>query len=227
MVQKKIFRICGLVSGVSGAIILFSALYPIISYEIDSRVNYPELISPVVRNKVLLDGSLLDSRDLTKASNWFDGGVAENDFSDNSIQHYTITIPKLGIENAVVAIGGEDLADSLIQYPKTALPGTKGNSVVFGHSILPIFYDPQNYLAIFSTLNKLTKDDEVYLTYDGVKYQYKIVDKFEVKPTDIQILDQDEYGSFLSLVTCTPPGHPAKPKRLVVRAEIVSNISSR
>jgi len=44
---------------------------------------------------------------------------------------------------------------------------------------------------------------------------------FEVLPTDIQVLDQDTTDSFLTLVTCVPPGDPRKPKRLIVRARVV------
>ena len=44
---------------------------------------------------------------------------------------------------------------------------------------------------------------------------------FEVYPTDIQVLQQDNSDSFLTLVTCVPPGDPRKPRRLIVRARIV------
>jgi len=120
-----------------------------------------------------------------------------------------------------VAIGGEDLSKSLIQYPGTATPGKRGNAVIFGHSILPIFYNPKDYLAIFSTLPTLKKGDEILVSYDGVSYKYLVEDMFEVLPTDIEVLEQNTSDSFLSLITCVPPGDPRKPRRLVVRARIV------
>ena len=95
---------------------------------------------------------------------------------------------------------------------------------LFSNMVIPL-YNPKNYLAIFSTLNKLEKGDDIFVKYDGITYNYKIEDKFEVRPTDVQILDQYDNETSLSLVTCTPPGHPAKPKRLVVKAGIVSNLS--
>ena len=61
----------------------------------------------------------------------------------------------------------------------------------------------------------------IYVSYDGVSYTYQVETMFEVLPTDIQVLDQDSTDSFLTLVTCVPPGDPAKPKRLVVRARVV------
>jgi len=120
-----------------------------------------------------------------------------------------------------VAIGGDDLSHNLVQYPGTALPGKNGNTVIFGHSILPIFYNPQDYLAIFSTLPTLKIGDEIFVSYDSVSYVYRIEQMFEVLPTDIQVLEQDSSDSFLSLVTCVPPGDPRDPRRLIVRARIV------
>lgn len=214
MNSKIILRICGIISGFSGLVILFSSFYPIIAYEWESNLKYPILLNPLVSEKAS------ETPDLTKASNWFEGGAAPDEFVSGNITFFTLSVPKLKIDNARVSIGGEDLSDSLIQYPGTALPGKIGNSVIFGHSILPIFYDPTSYLAIFSTLDRLKKGDEIYTNYDGVMYRYKVENLFEVKPTDLQILEQDKSDSFLTLVTCSPPGDPRRLKRLIVRARL-------
>ncbi len=220
--NKKIIRMCAVISGLSGVVILVAVLLPIASYSAESKQKYPDLISPVANTDQLFENLkvVAEKTDYTKASNWFAGGAQKDDFTSSKISYYNITIPRLEIENATVSIGGEDLSDNLIQYPGTAVPGKIGNSVIFGHSILPIFYDPENYLAIFSTLNKLKEGDDIYIDYDGISYHYEVEDKFEVKPTAVQILEQDRSSPYLSLVTCTPPGHPAKPKRLVVRAKL-------
>jgi len=116
---------------------------------------------------------------------------------------------------------GNDLAKSLVQYPGTSLPGKRGNTVIFGHSILPIFNNPKDYMAIFSKLPTLVKGDEIEVNYDSINFKYRVEALFEVRPTDIQVLEQDDSDSFLSLITCVPPGDPRKPKRLIVRARIV------
>ena len=208
MKKSLLFKILAIVWAISGAIILTGVLWPILSYQ--SRDVKPKKEVPV-------DSGL----DYTKASNWFYGGAKKEDFYSSEISFYNLSIPKLRIENAVVAIGGEDLSQSLIQYPGTAVPGKPGNTVIFGHSILPIFYNPKNYLAIFSTLPTLKEGDEVIVDYDGVTYKYLVEAAFDVYPTDIQILQQDKSDSFLTLVTCVPPGDPRKPKRRIVRARIV------
>ena len=217
MNKKLIIRISAMVSAISGAVILTSVIFPIFLYGSVSRLKFPKLISPIVETK----GSSLTEIDLTRASNWFPDGAKKEEFLRPNVSFYTISIPKLKIENAVVAIGGEDLSKSLIQYPGTALPGKRGNSAIFGHSILPQFYNPKNYLAIFSTLPMLDIGDVIKIDYDGISYQYRVESMFEVMPTDIQVLDQDSSDSFLTLVTCVPPGHPLKPQRLVVRARVV------
>ncbi|OGM04368.1 hypothetical protein A2715_03205 [Candidatus Woesebacteria bacterium RIFCSPHIGHO2_01_FULL_39_32] len=201
----------------SGLVILFSTIFPIVSYEWESAKRYPVLISPLVDEETA--SFTFSQKDYTKASNWFEG-VDKKEYVSENVKYFTISIPKLKVENATVAIGGEDLSQSLIQFPDTALPGKVGNTVIFGHSILPIFYNPENYLAIFSTLDKLDKGDEVIVDYDGIRYKFTVENLFEVSPNDIQILEQDSSSSYLTLVTCSPPGDPRKPKRLIVRARL-------
>ena len=213
--DKRLLRVLAIVTGISGLIILSGVFVPILSYERSSQDNPSNFLSPIV------ESSSTENKDYTRARNWFVGGAKEEDFYTPKVSYYTISVKKLGIENASVAIGGEDLSKSLIQYPGTALPGRPGNAVIFGHSILPIFYNPKDYISIFSTLPTLKKGDDIVVNYDGISYQYKVETSFEVLPTDIQVLEQDSSDSFLTLVTCVPPGDPRKPRRLIVRARIV------
>jgi sortase A len=219
MSQRMIIKVCAVVILLSGIVILFSTAYPLVSYEWESAKRYPTLISPLVDEKTAT--FKLSEKDYTRASNWFDDGSSDYSNVAGSISYFTITIPKLYIESATVAIGGDDLSENLIQYPGTAVPGREGNTVVFGHSVLPAFFDPENYLSIFSTLPTMEEGDEVYVDYDGISYKYRVEDMFEVKASDLQILAQNEGDSYLSLITCTPPGHPLKPKRLIVRTKLV------
>lgn len=219
MSKKTIIKICSAILGLSGLVIIGSTLYPIVSYEWNSGKKYPILVSPRVDNFKSVTSSET-AKDFTKASNWFDTEKSESGFVSDNISFYTLTIPKLGIHDATVSIGGEDLSQNLVQYSGSVIPGKIGNSVIFGHSILPQFFNPENYLSIFSTLPDLSEEDQIFVNYDGITYEYQVEDMFEVRPTDIQILEQDKSDSFLTLVTCTPPGDPRKPKRLIVRARI-------
>ncbi|OGM13015.1 hypothetical protein A3A76_01235 [Candidatus Woesebacteria bacterium RIFCSPLOWO2_01_FULL_39_23] len=210
--SKTVKRILAAINFISGSTILFATVFPIISYELTAP---PTLISPLVD-----DDSFNSKAATTKASSWFEGGAREEDFTSTEVKYYTMSIPKLGVESATVTIGGEDLAKSLIHYPGTAVPGKTGNSVIFGHSALPLFFSPTNYKTIFSTLPKFQEGDEIIVNYDGITYKYVVETKFEVLPKDIQVLEQNSDGSYISLITCVPPGDPRKPRRLVVRARL-------
>lgn len=219
MNKRKIIKLAAIVSGISGLTILISSVWPIVEYQLTDARSYTTLLTPLVLEK---DDQNRERVDFTKASTWFPSDSATKDFGSSKVSFYTISIPKLKIENAIVAIGGEDLSKNLVQYPGTALPGKNGNAVIFGHSILPIFYNPKNYMAIFSTLPTLKNGDDIFVEYDGVSYKFKVEELFEIYPTDIQILEQNNTDSFLTLVTCTPPGDPRNPKRLIVRARVTS-----
>ncbi len=196
--------------------LLVYVFVPILLYELNASGS-SKYLSPIPEGEVWAASG--ESIDFTKAKNWFPNShPVEN--KNLGVEYYLLSIPSLKIENATVRIGGEDLDESLVQYPGTALPGKKGNAVVFGHSILPQFFNPKDYLTIFSTLPEIKKGAEIIINYDGITYAYRVEDKFEVLPTDIQILEQNISDSYLSLVTCVPPGHPLRPKRLIVRAKI-------
>lgn len=165
--------------------------------------------------------------DYTNLSNWFtsaslpelNSGVAKPE-----ITQYTVDIPKLDIENAVVKVGGTDLNSSLIAYQGTALPGQPGAPVIFGHSVLRQFYNPseknpRRYNSIFSTIMTLKPGDEIYVTADGVKYTYVVNSKTEVQPDDVHILTQKYDARQLKLVTCTPEGTYLR--RGVITAQLV------
>lgn len=219
MSQKRIIRICASIMALSGLTILLTTVFPILSYEWQAARSYPILVTSLPDGNTSNDASL-SGQDLTKASNWFQGSQNVQ-FATSEVSYFTLSVPKLKIDNATVAIGGEDLSKSLIQYPGTALPGKVGNSVIFGHSVLPQYFDPKNYMTIFSTLHTLKPGDEVIANYDGVTYRYKVETMFEVLPTDLQVLDQSLTDAYMTLITCAPPGHPLKPRRLIVRAKIV------
>ncbi|OGM02770.1 hypothetical protein A2115_01675 [Candidatus Woesebacteria bacterium GWA1_41_8] len=218
-VRKKRVKLIAFFMAFSGILIIGATLYPIVSYEWMARYKYPLLVSPVSDN----DKADYYNKgvDYTRASNWFAREANYQASKSPAVEFYTLSIPKLKIDSAIVATNSDDLSQHLAQYPGTAEPGMVGNTVIFGHSVLPIFFNPKNYISIFSTLYKLDIGDEITVSYDGINYTYKVQDMFEVRPVDVQVLDQAADTSYLELITCTPPGDPRKPKRLVVRAKIV------
>ena len=144
----------------------------------------------------------------------------------NAPDYFYITVPKLGIENAKIETNAKDLNPdtALGHYPGTALPGEVGNAFVFGHSVLPWFYNAKNYKTIFSTLDRLQTGDEFYVTYNNQELTYKVESKEELKPDKVNPLGEikPKYlnESTMQLMTCSPAG--TKLKRLLINAVLVT-----
>lgn len=207
-----------------GILLFGSAVLPIIQFQIEYSIKFKEMINPL-SSYFYNNGSVLGQvdTDYTQLSTWFNSSsetsetVLENTSLSKSAE-YTISIPKLKIDNAVVMVGSMDLKKSLIQYSQTALPGTLGNTVIFGHSVLPQFFNPKSYLTIFSTLYRLKPGDEIYIDYDNIHYKYVVEEMYEVTPTDLSVLEQRFDNKYLTLITCSPPGTYLR--RLVVRTRL-------
>ena len=161
--------------------------------------------------------NLNENIDYINVSNWFPKKPQID--TETSGRIYFLSIPKLRIENAIVEIAGKSLDNTLIHYGGTGLPGEYGNAVIFGHSILPQFYNPKNYKSIFSLLPKLNLRDEIFIKFDGVIYKYLVSDMRITSAEDISVLEQRYDDSYISLITCVPPG--TYWKRLVVTARLV------
>lgn len=217
-----------------GLFLVFLAVYPLFSYRFlllqkareKLKAPIPELsiaeaqglINPMVAGVFTQKKLSKEEVDYTLINNWFPTASLPP-LKKSKITHYNLSIPVLKIENAVVEIGGLEVKDTLIHYPGTALPGEFGNVIIFGHSILPIFYNPKDYKAIFSLIPTLKKGDTIHLYYDGVEYVYEVFDYLEVFPEEINVLEQHFDQKTLSLVTCVPPG--TYKKRGIVRARLV------
>jgi sortase A len=155
--------------------------------------------------------------DFTNANAWFPTSPQKKIVTP--VNTYTLSIPKLRIANAMVTVAGDDLAESLVHYGGTALPGEYGNTVIFGHSTLTQFYNPKDYKTIFSLLPTMKSGDEIDITYDGISYVYKVFDMVVSEPSDLSALEQKFDDSYLTLITCVPPG--TYWQRLHVRARLV------
>lgn len=217
--RRKVVRVIALSLVGSGITLLLSVIFPIFTWQVfyAPRVSSSTVVVPIPNAVLVKPGNLktlLAGFDSTRASTWFPTGNPASGFT----KEYELSIPKLSIKQAKVVVGADDLAKSLIHYGGSGLPGEYGNAVIFGHSVLPQFFNPNNYKTIFSTLHTLKKGDTIEIVADGVHYKYTIFDFQIVSPDDISVLEQTYDNSYLTVITCTPPG--TYWKRLVVKAKI-------
>jgi len=229
--KKKAINYFSYFSLIVGALLLFWSFYPILSFEIYSRLFLKKNLKTPVPNldspASLSEASTIlgvfnifsnNLRDYTKASLWFPSVSQTGSMSTLSVKEYTLSIPRLNIKDAKVVVGGEDLSKSLIHYLPRSLPGEYGNVAIFGHSTLPQLYSPKDYKSIFTYLSSLETGDVIRVKIGDLKYEYQVYDMFVVDPDEISVLEQQKNGSFLTLITCVPPGTYLE--RLVIKAKL-------
>lgn len=143
----------------------------------------------------------------------------------NIPEYFYLTIPKLKIKDAKVETNAEtfDPSSALGHYAGTSLPGDNGNAFIYGHSVLPWFFNPNNYKTIFSTLGDLEPGDEFSINYNNRELTYVVESVEELAPEEVDPL-ADIKPKFLNestvvLMTCSPPG--TKLRRLLVNGVLV------
>lgn len=188
-----------------GTGILIWTFWPIVSFSVTSGDLFSEIVTPIQDGTAYAaPNTNPPGTDLTNPNAWFPTSPQKRVVTP--VNTYTMSIPKLKIQDALVTIAGDDLTVSLVHYGGTALPGEYGNTVVFGHSTLVQLYNPKNYKTIFSLLPTLKTGDEIYVTYDGISYKYIVYDMTVTDPSDLSALAQRFDDSYLTLITCVPPG---------------------
>lgn len=214
---------------IGGSMIVYIFL-PLLSWKIYFEPVFASqnISSPIPRNSLVsnLDvksliaeaANQLSGVDYTNAKNWFPTYQYQKK-TNISTDTYKISIPKIKIKNAIVSTIDTDLGSHLVNFGGTAIPFEKGNAVVFGHSTLPQLYDPKSYTTIFTYLYELSPGDEITVSVGKKTYKYRVENVTVIDPDNTTVLEQNYSDSFLTLVTCTPPGTIWK--RLVVKSRIV------
>lgn len=121
----------------------------------------------------------------------------------------TLFIPKIGIEAPINWDTGENgimntLERGLAHIAGTGKPGDGKNVYVTGHSS-NYWWKVGDYNTIFALLPEMNNGDEIFITYKGKFYKYKVSDIKEVNPKEVEnyIETKDEQ---LTLMTCVPVG---------------------
>lgn len=219
-----------------GLAILGGVGYPVISYQFKDLKLFDfsdkGLLSPVYYESLAESNNepiVVSGLDYTKASSWFPGSVQNElftrpkpeDIPINIPDTYLLSIPSLGVVDATVSLKDEDLAKHLVHFPETALPGQYGSPVIFGHSTIPTFFDPNKYTTIFSNLPKVKVGSDIFTKFNGKDYTYRITKSYEVKPNELWVLKQSYSDKTIKIVTCVPPGTTLR--RLVVEGTLIND----
>lgn len=217
-VKRRVITAVSYVAIITGSLFLFWSFYPIVSFAVYSRFFIPQkMFSPTGKetatsiqkaNSVLGNSNIFSTNlaDYTQIGIWFPTMKQDEYKPRIELKEYSLSIPKLGIRDARVQVGGDDLKKGLIHYLPRAMPGEFGNVTVMGHSTLPQLYNVKDYKTIFTYLPTLGKGDSIFVKVENVDYEYEVYDAFVISPDEVSVLDQSYDNAYLTLITCCPPG---------------------
>lgn len=226
--ERRIKRMMGIFLVFLGVVILGYFFFPLLVWQVyySQALASGDVQTPIPRSLVVgsnpdlgglfAQGIANFTTDFSDARNWYPN--LESSINRIDLKSYTLSIPKLSIKNAEVSTIDYDLSRHLVQYAGTAKPGEPGTAVIFGHSSLPQFFSNNNYKTIFATLHTLKVGDTFQVDVNGATYTYKIFTILVTLPEDTTMFTQQFDDSYMTLVTCTPPGTVWK--RLVIKAKI-------
>jgi sortase A len=211
-----------------GIVIVSYVFMPLISWQIYFAPVFASqnIASPIPKINIVTNGtfqsllsqvsSSLMGVNYENAQNWFPTYNPNQKDEKVKIETYFLSIPALNIKDAAVSTKDNDLSSHLVNYQGTSIPPNKGNAVIFGHSTLPQLYNPKDYKTIFANAYTLKTGDEINVKIENLLYNYKIINITVVDANDTSIFEQSYGDSFLTLVTCTPPGTTWK--RLIIKS---------
>jgi sortase A len=229
---RKIIRMTGLAISLSGIFFGLYTFFPLISWEFYLKPVFASqsFASPIPKTTIMTKESIRSL--LENTANSFRGINYSNAQSwlpstastyrelqiTPQLSTYYLSIPKIGVDNAIVSTIDTNLDQHLVHFPGTALPPSKGNAAIFGHSTLPQLFNPGNYKTIFANAHTLVVGDAINVVEGNTLYKYKIINISIVDADDMSYLGQDSDDSYLSLITCTPPGTTWK--RLIIKSRL-------
>lgn len=108
-----------------------------------------------------------------------------------------IEIPSINLKRGVVdSTSNFNSINYAISVDKNSnYPDKEGNFILYAHS-------GNSNISFFKNLNKVGINDVVYIYHNGVKYEYKILDKYDIAKTgkaEIYLTNTEKY---ITLITC-------------------------
>jgi sortase A len=128
-------------------------------------------------------------------------------------------IPKLKL-NLTYVSGGQSVLDDHIwhRFPERGNPEQGGNFILAGHRFeIGLTSGETKRKSPFYHINTLQPGDKIYADFKGIRYEYKVVKRFSVAPTQIEIEAKGEEPK-MTLYTCTLKGE--KDGREVIEARM-------
>ena len=130
--------------------------------------------------------------------------VSKEENNDNYVIDYSkyfgvLEIPKIGLKRGFY---NTDSKYNNIEYNVTLVKGSQLPDVDNGNLIL-MAHSGTAYISYFAYLWMLGVGDHAYVTYNGNRYDYQLVDIYNVEKNGVVSVRRNKERTTLTLVTCT------------------------
>lgn len=115
-----------------------------------------------------------------------------------------------------------DLENWVVKYPTTPAPWEWWNAFFFGHTSQE-YWKTNPYGTVFRKIPQLRANDKIQVVWDGVLYEYKVLETKVVKPkqvNDVYVSYGENWKEYITLMWCYPIWRTDK--RMMIFAERVS-----
>lgn len=110
-----------------------------------------------------------------------------------------LEIPRIGLKRGFY---NTDSKYNNIQYNVTMIGGSQLPDVENGNLIL-MAHSGDAYISYFAYLWMLGVGDHAYVTYNGRKYDYQVVNIYNVEKNGVAVIRRNKEKNTLTLITCT------------------------
>ena len=197
----------GIILLVSGLFIGFSDYLKAKKNKVYSEINillYESETPKVIESDEEIDININDETDNQDENNEEQNNQEDNnEIAKRPSYNYnyigTIEIPKLNLKAGFLDINSRY---NNVDYNVTVIKGSTFPDIENNNLILAA-HSGNCSVCYFKTLYKLTEGDIAYISYNNVKYQYRIVNIYEVEKTGKVAIYRDNTKNTLTLITCT------------------------
>ena len=120
----------------------------------------------------------------------------ETDPNDEYIA--VIEIPSIDLKKGLYPMGSphNNLNESIMILPESNYPDVEnGNFILAGHS-------GNASISYFRYLDRLNYGDRVFIDYNGLEYEYKVVHSYDIEKTGTADIVRNAEVNTLTLITC-------------------------
>lgn len=124
--------------------------------------------------------------------------IEEIDNKNYAINYTAVLeIPSINLKRGVVdnTKGFKSINYAISVDNSSNYPNNNGNFILYSHS-------GNSNIAFFNKLYKLEINDDVYVYYNGMKYHYRIFNKYDIEKTGKAKIINLKDNKYITLITC-------------------------